>query len=77
MFDNISKERYELLQWLWGEESEDPDTQEWRSDLTSAEEQLVASWDKSFNLGVKSLCQQILTHEIHCATKWHTPELHV
>lgn len=77
MLKNISEERYEQLRWCWGEESEDPDTQEWRDELTSEEAKLVSSWDRSFNLGVKSLCQQILYHECVCATKMHTPELHV
>ena len=77
MFTDISKERYEQLSWLWGEETSDPDTQEWRDELTAEEAELVASWDKSFNLGVKSLCQQILRHEPCVATKWHEPELHV
>lgn len=73
----ISKERYDLLTWLWGEESDDPETQEWREELTPEEARLVSGWDKAFNLGVKSLCQQILQHEIHCATKMHTPSLNV
>ena len=76
MFDNISKERWEQLQWFWGEESSDPDTQEWRDELTSEEAALVSSWDRAFNQGVKSLCQQILHHECECATKMHTPEFH-
>lgn len=76
MLNTISEERYDELSWLWGEESNDPETQEWREELTEDEAKLVASWDKAFNLGVKSLCEQILQHEIHCATRMHNPELH-
>lgn len=72
----ITEKRLEYLQWVWGEESEDPETQDWREDLTIEEQRLVATWDRSFNLGVRSLCQQILEHEVTCA-KMHTPSLNV
>lgn len=71
----ISKERYDYLLWVWGEETDDPETQEWREELTLQEARLVSGWDKAFNLGVKSLCQQILHHEVECATRMHTPSL--
>ena len=77
MFGNITEERYDFLSWCWAEETSDLDTMDWRDELTEEESKLVASWDKAFNLGVKSLCQQILHHECECATKMHTPELHV
>ena len=74
MFENISKNRYEFLSWAWGEESNDPETQEWREELTPEEEALIASWDKAYNIGVKSLCRQILNTECSLATRWHEPE---
>lgn len=73
---DINKQRYDELLYLWGEETNDPETQEWREDLTIQEARLVASWDKAFNLGVKSLCQQIITAETQLATRWHNPEFH-
>ena len=71
---NISKQRYDELFYLWNEESNDPGTQEWRDELTFDEARLVSSWDKSFNLGVKSLCEQIIRCETAIATVMHTPE---
>ena len=77
MFKNISENRYEFLSWAWGEESDDPETQEWREELTPEEQAVVASWDKAFNDGVKSLCHQILNHECVIATKPYDPFLEV
>lgn len=71
----ISQKRYDELLYLWGEETNDPDTQDWRDELLPSERKLVDAWDHSFNLGVKSLCQQILTCETHIAARWHTPTI--
>ena len=60
MFNNISQERYDELIWLWGEESNDPDTQEWREELTEEEAALVASWDRSARIEIRKLCEFIL-----------------
>lgn len=59
----ISSDRIDELYSLWGSESSDPDTQEWREDLSESEASLVASWDKSFSLGVRCLCERILQQE--------------
>lgn len=56
----ISKERYDYLLWAWGEESEDPETQEWRDELTEAEEMLVSSWDRAARIEIRKLCERIL-----------------
>lgn len=63
----ISEDRKEFLSWCWRYESEDPDTQEWRDELTPEEEELVAGWDRSFNIGFKSLCWKILDHQVAVA----------
>ncbi|MBD5469120.1 MAG: pentapeptide repeat-containing protein [Lachnospiraceae bacterium] len=42
----IKYERKEELSRLYEKESSDPDTQEWREDLTYEESELVKSWDK-------------------------------
>lgn len=56
----ISPDRIDELEWFWGAETSDPETEEWRDELTEAEAALVASWDKAFSLGVKSMCERIL-----------------
>lgn len=42
----ISYERKEALQELFQNESGDPESKEWRDELTAAEEKLVGEWDK-------------------------------
>ncbi len=42
----VKYERKEELSRLFEKESNDPDTQEWREDLTYEERELVESWDK-------------------------------
>lgn len=56
----ISEKRREYLFWAWGEESEDPETQEWRDELTEAEEMLVSSWDRAARIEIRKLCERIL-----------------
>ncbi len=68
----IAAERFKFLEWAWGEESEDPESQEWREELTKEEQQLVSSWDKSFNIGVRILCEQILKRDVSLA-RMHKP----
>ena len=72
---NIEQKRLDELRRLWWDETCEPETQEWRDDLTPSEEKFVESWDHAYNLGVKSLCEQILHHERVIATRMHTPEL--
>lgn len=69
----ITNERYEQLLWLWGEETNDPDTQDWRDELLPNERKLVDSWDHSALLGVKAMCQRILELEEQSAARWRTP----
>lgn len=72
---SIEQKRLDELRRFWWDETCEPETQEWRDDLTSSEEKLVESWDHAYNLGVKSLCEQILHLERVCATRMYTPEL--
>ena len=44
--------RLERMRWCWGEETNDPETQKWREDLTEDEQRLVDSWDDGFEDGV-------------------------
>ena len=42
----ISNERMQQLHDLWGNETNEERTTEWRDDLTSEEEALVDKWDQ-------------------------------
>ena len=42
----ITKERLQELESYFWAESNDPETKEWREDLTAGEEALVAQWDE-------------------------------
>ena len=65
---DISKLRYDELLILWGEETNDPETQEWREELTIWEARLVESWDRAAYIGVRNLCERIL--ELSPDLKW-------
>ena len=58
----ISKDRLEEIQWFYDNETNDPDTQEWRDELSEEEEALVDEWDKQYCNGVSALCSAILKH---------------
>lgn len=53
----LPEEQREGLYRLWSEETEAPETQEWRDDLTPEEEIYVESLDRGFSAG----CRQIST----------------
>jgi hypothetical protein len=55
----IDEDRLEDLQELWERETNDPDTQEWRDDLTQEEHQLVAEWDANYSNAVGAICKEI------------------
>ncbi len=59
----ITKERLEELDSLWGHETENPETTEWRDDLSAEEEQIIAQWDKKMHSGILRLCEDILLRE--------------
>ena len=48
---------YEELMSAWENETNDPETQEWRDDLTADERKLVEQWDDNYEQG---LAQMIL-----------------
>lgn len=48
----VKYERKEELSRLFEKESDDPDTREWRKDLTHEESELVKSWDQQRNVRV-------------------------
>lgn len=51
------------LQRLFWAETKDPETQEWREDLTAEEAELVAAWDDQAEIGIAILCREILKTE--------------
>ena len=60
MMLSISSDRIDALFSLWDSETNEPDTLEWRDNLSESEASLVASWDKSFSLGQQDVCKCIL-----------------
>lgn len=56
---SIGRDREAELMYLWDNESEDPDSMEWRDELTE-EEQLVEAWDTRYERGIARLAQDIL-----------------
>lgn len=49
---NESLVRIRELQESWEHETNDPETETWRDDLTSQEAQIVAAWDDGFDHGL-------------------------
>ena len=59
----MTEERKNELLWLWGEETNDPDTQEWRDELTPEEAAKVAEWDANAERGMGEMARRILELE--------------
>lgn len=56
-------QRYEQLQSNFWEETNDPETQEWRDELTADEAAMVAKWDEQTAQGMENLVADIRVHE--------------
>jgi hypothetical protein len=56
----ISEARMKELADNWNEETNDPETEEWRDHLTPEEVKIVADWDNGYAVDVHKLCQDIL-----------------
>lgn len=52
----------ELERLFWAE-TDDPETQEWREELTDEEAELVAAWDDQVETGMARLCREIMRRE--------------
>jgi hypothetical protein len=59
----MTEERKNELLWLWGEETNDPDTQEWRDELTPEEAAKVAEWDANAERGMGEMARRMLELE--------------
>ena len=58
--DNLRREE---LTRLWSEETEAPETQEWRDDLSPEERDFVAGLDGGYQAGTRRLCEAILIRD--------------
>ncbi|MET0017867.1 hypothetical protein [Oscillibacter sp.] len=56
----ISEARMKELADNWNAETNDPDTEEWRDDLTPQEAEIIADWDYGYADGMHQLCQEIM-----------------
>lgn len=56
----ISEARMKELADNWNAETNDPETQEWRDELTPAETKIIDDWDNVYAVGVHNLCQDIM-----------------
>lgn len=60
---DVSEEREKELEWYANHETNDPEDQEWRDELTEDETAMVEQWDAQYAACVVELCQKILDHE--------------
>lgn len=56
-------QRYEELQRYFWDETNDPETQEWREDLTADEAAMVEQWDVQTAQGMEKLASDTLLHK--------------
>lgn len=63
---DITAVREEELRSCFWEETNDPDSEEWREDLTKDETAMVEQWDESSANGFSRLAQDILNRESIC-----------
>lgn len=57
-------ERREELYELWSSETEDPETQEWRENLSLEELDAVAQWDLGYARGLHRAASTILIRQL-------------
>ena len=58
---NESLVRIRELKESWEHETNDPETETWRGDLTPQEAQIVAAWDDGFDHGLTRMAADILS----------------
>lgn len=56
----ITENRYLHLIWLWENETNDEETQEWRNELTDEEQALVDRWDNGYSIGFNKWYKNIM-----------------
>ena len=55
----VTPEREKYLDWAFWFETNDPETQEWRDDLTADEAALVEHWDEAVSRGICAMCKKL------------------
>ena len=63
---DVTAEREAELHSCFWEETNEPETQEWREDLTSDEAAMVEQWDETFAKAFSTMAQAILAYESDC-----------
>ena len=59
----MDKNRIQELYDSWSAETNEPETEEWRDDLTADEAALVEQWDAAFAASYYKLCRAIVDAE--------------
>ena len=57
------EQRIEMLRANWHNETNEPETQEWRNELTSEEAALVDKWDEDFDFVLACMTQEMISPE--------------
>lgn len=60
---DVPPEREEELSWLFWNETNDPETEDWRDELTPDEAAMVEQWDEQAARGFQTLTQKILDRQ--------------
>ena len=56
----LTETRYQHLIWLWENETNDEETQEWRDELDQEEQELVDRWNNGFYDGLYRMYQDLV-----------------
>lgn len=59
----VTEEREAELAWYMDHETEDPETEEWREELTPDEAAMVEQWDEQYRMAFAAMAQRILELE--------------
>lgn len=57
----ISTERAKELRWCFENETNEPETQEWREELSAEEERLIEHWEDTFEQGIAEMVEDTTT----------------
>ena len=60
---NMDKTRKAEIDWYLDHETSEPETQEWREELTAEKSAYVQARDKHYERGIAALCSAILVRE--------------
>jgi len=60
---DVSSEREEELSWYFWNETNDPESEDWRDELTTDEAAMVEQWDLQTSAGFARLAQEILDRQ--------------